>query len=235
MTDEEGKHIGHRAYEAEPIYHKSCAKLFKRRIGEDTLIELPAVDRTLTPEECSGEILKELFSYLPEEIRRSSDTGTVVTVPAVFNMKARSATRDAAEMAGIGRIELMQEPIAAVMSFMHESNIDGSFLIYDLGGGTFDVAIAQSTGSRINLLAHGGIEVCGGRDFDRLIADNVILPCLYEEYNLPNDLTKDKSFEKFMRIVQRSAEQAVSLNYLQLMKLSSKFLVVQNGLISYRI
>lgn len=203
-----GKHIGHRAYDVEPIYHKSCAKLFKRRIGEDSLIELPAVDRTLTPEECSAEILKELFSYLPEEIRISSDIGTVVTVPAVFNMKARSATRHAAEIAGFSRVEVMQEPVAAVMSFMLESNTDGTFLIYDLGGGTFDVAIAQTTGSRINLLAHGGIEVCGGRDFDRLIADNVILPYLYEEYNLPNDLTKDKSFEKFIRIIQRSAEQA---------------------------
>ena len=100
--------------------------------------------------------LKKLFSYLPEEIRNSADTGTVITVPAAFDQKARNATRQAAEMAGIGKVELMQEPVAAVMSFMQVHKTDGVFLIYDLGGGTFDVAIAQSIGGKVILLAHDG-------------------------------------------------------------------------------
>lgn len=201
------KHIGHRAYDVAPIYYENCAMLFKRRMGEDTSIELPAVSRTLTPEECSAEILKALFDSLPEEIRNTAETGTVVTVPAAFNQKASKATKQAADMAGIGKVELMQEPVAAVMSFMRVSKTDGTFLIYDLGGGTFDVAIAQSTGGRVNLLAHGGIEMCGGRDFDRLIVDNVIFPILQKKYNLPDDLSKDKNFEKLLRILTYSAEQ----------------------------
>ena len=204
-----GKLIGHSAYDMEPVYHENCASLFKRRMGEDTPIELPAIDRTLTPEECSAEILKELFSYLPEEIRKSSETGTVVTVPAAFNQMKRNATRQAAEMAGIGKVELMQEPVAAVMSYMQKtSNTDGAFLIYDLGGGTFDVAIAEGIGGRVNLLGQDGIEACGGRDFDRLIVNNIVLPLLHEEYDLPDDVSKDKTFEKFLRIVTRSAEIA---------------------------
>ena len=203
-----GKLIGHRAYDVAPIYHKSCARLFKRRMGESTPIKLPAVNRTLTPEECSAEILKELFGYLPEEIRNSPETGTVVTVPAAFNQKARNATRQAAEMAGIGNVELIQEPVAAVMSFMRVSDIDGTFLIYDLGGGTFDVAIAQSTGGKVNLLAHGGIEMCGGRDFDRLLVENIVLPRLHEKYALPDDLSKNETFENFLHILTYAAELA---------------------------
>ena len=185
------KQIGQSAYDIAPIYPDSCARLFKRRIGEDTPIELPSVNLTVTPEECSAEILKELFGYLPEEIRNSSETGTVVTIPAAFNQMKRNATRQAAEMAGIGKVELMQEPVAAVMSYMQrDSNTDGTFLVYDLGGGTFDVALAQSTGGKVTLLAHGGIQHCGGRDFDRLIVSNIALPLLHKKYDLPDDPPK---------------------------------------------
>ncbi len=65
-------------------------------------------------------------------------------------------TMHAAEMAGLGNVALMQEPVAAVMSVMKARNTDGIFLIYDLGGGTLDIAIAESIGGRVNLLAHGG-------------------------------------------------------------------------------
>ena len=201
------KQIGQGAYDVAPIYPKSCVKSFKRRMGEAYLIELSAVNLTVTPEECSVDILKELFgSPELEEIRKSSEKGTVITVPAAFNPKARNVTKKAAEMAGIGKVELMQEPVAAVMSFMRTHNADGTFLIYDLGGGTFDVAIAQSTGGKVNLLAHGGIEVCGGVDFDRLIVENIVLPQLDEKYDLPDDLDKNEGFETFLSILERSAE-----------------------------
>ena len=198
-------HVGQRAYNVAPQYPESCARLFKRRMGEDTRIEVPAVSLTFTPEECSAEILKKLFSYLPEEIRKSSETGTVVTVPAAFDQMKRNATRQAAEMAGIGKVELMQEPVAAVMSFMRVNGTDGTFLIYDLGGGTFDVAIAESIGGKVNLLTHGGLDPCGGRDFDRLIFYNIVLPSLRREnYNLPNEFPKD---DLFLNIAMRSSEE----------------------------
>ncbi len=206
---QERKHVGHIAYISWPMYPNSCAKSFKRRMGEDYIIELSAVNLTVTPEECSVDILKELFGAPElEEIKKSSETGTVVTVPAAFNAKARKATRQAAEMAGLGKVELMQEPVAAVMSFMRTHNTDGTFLIYDLGGGTFDVAIAQSIGKKVDLLSHGGIELCGGQDFDRLIVENIVLPQLNENYDLPDNLDKSKDFENFTSIFDRSAEWA---------------------------
>src|SRR5207249_9054688 len=109
-----------------------------------------------------AEILRVLYGYLPEDIRLSRDSGTVITVPAAFDQMQRDATLSAAEMAGIGRVALMQEPVAAVMSVMRTSRRDGIFVIYDLGGGTFDVAVAESVGGHVSILEHGGVPVCGG-------------------------------------------------------------------------
>ena len=104
------------------------------------------------------------------------DIGTVITVPAAFDQMQKEATMEAATLAGIGKVALMQEPVAAVMSAMRSRNTDGMFLIYDLGGGTLDIAIAESIGGRVNLLEHGGIAMCGGRDFDRVLVDNARPP-----------------------------------------------------------
>ena len=202
--------IGYNAYVRAPHSPVSSAWEFKRRMGENTLIELPAADRTLTPEECSSEILKELRNYLPEELRNFEETGTVVTVPAAFNQKAKYATRQAAEMAGIGKVDLIQEPVAALMSFIHHApKTEGIFLIYDLGGGTFDAAIAESSvQKKVSLLTHSGIEVCGGSDFDRLIVEHIVLPRLHEKYDLPNVLTEENGFDTLYNTLKFSAEQA---------------------------
>ncbi|MFX5937527.1 Hsp70 family protein, partial [Acinetobacter baumannii] len=91
------------------------------------------------------------------------NVATVITVPAAFNQMQKDATIEAARAAGLGKVALMQEPVAAVMSVMRSRQGDGIFLIYDLGGGTLDIAIAQSIGGRVSLLGQGGIQMCGGR------------------------------------------------------------------------
>ena len=202
------KYVGKRAYDSAAQSPDNTATLFKRLMGTSTPVKLSAVDVTMTPEECSGEVLRALFGYLPEEVRNNPDTGTVITVPAAFNQMQKNATMEAAEMAGIGRVALMQEPVAAVMSVMKTRSADGTFVIYDLGGGTLDVAIAESISGRINLLAHGGIAMCGGRDFDRLLVDNVVKPWLYEEFDLPENLSANPSYKKLVRIAAWAAERA---------------------------
>ncbi len=202
------KYVGKRAYDSEPHNPDNAAKLFKRLMGTSTPIKLPAVDITMTPEECSSEILRVLFGYLPEELRNDQDIGTVITVPAAFNQMQKNATMQAAELAGVGRVALMQEPVAAVMSVMKARNADGIFVVYDLGGGTLDVALAESIGGRINLLAHGGIAMCGGRDFDRLLVDNVIKPWLFENFDLPEDLSSNSSYKSLLRLAAWATERA---------------------------
>ena len=87
----------------------------------------------MTPEECSAEILRVLFGYLPPEIANDPETATVITVPAAFNQMKKDATLEAARLAGIDPVTLMQEPVAAVMSVMKASPGEKRFLIYDLG------------------------------------------------------------------------------------------------------
>ncbi len=203
-----GRYFGQRAYDAAPRDPDRAATLFKRLMGTSAPVELPAAGVTLTPEECSAEILKALFGYLPEEIRNDPDTGTVITVPAAFNEMQKAATEKAATMAGIGNVALMQEPVAAVMSVMRARKTDGMFLIYDIGGGTTDIAIAESIGGRVNLLSHGGIQMCGGRDFDRSLVDSVVRPWLFENFDLPEDFSVNPDFKSLLRLATWVTERA---------------------------
>jgi molecular chaperone DnaK len=200
------KYIGKRAYDSAPLNPDNSAMLFKRLMGTNTHINLANISKS--PEECSSEILKVLFGYLPEEIRNDSETGTVITVPAAFNQMQKDATMQAANLAGIGNVALMQEPVAAVMSVMRVSKLDGIFLIFDLGGGTLDIAIAESIKGRVNLLAHGGIAMCGGRDFDRIIVDNIVKPWLMDNFDLPTDLSANPVYKTLLRLSTWATEKS---------------------------
>jgi len=203
------KYVGKRAYDSAPQNPDNAAMLFKRLMGTSTPIHLSAVNQTKTPEECSAEVLKVLFGYLPEEIRNNPDTGTVITVPAAFNQMQKDATMQAASMAGLGMVALMQEPVAAVMSVMRTRIFDGIFLIYDLGGGTLDVAIAESISGRgVTLLSNDGIAMCGGRDFGRALVDNIIRPWLLDNFNLPDDFSTTPQFKPLIRLAAYAAERA---------------------------
>lgn len=200
--------VGSRAYDNWARNPDNGATLFKRMMGTSTPIRIAATDTILSPEECSAEILRTVFGYLPEEIRNSGDTGTVITVPAAFNQMQKDATLAAAEMAGIGSVALMQEPVAAVMSVMRQRDRDGTFLVFDLGGGTLDIAIAQSMRGRVSLLAHGGIEMCGGRDVDRALLDDVVKPWLVENFDLDDGFAADPRFRTLARVATWAAEKA---------------------------
>lgn len=202
------KYVGSRAYNNAARNPDNAAVLFKRLMGTSTPVKLPAVNLTLTPEECSAEVLRALYGYLPEEIRGDGDTGTVITVPAAFNQMQKDSTMAAADSAGLGRVALMQEPVAAVMSVMRQRKNDGVFVVYDLGGGTLDIAIAESISGRVTLLAHGGIAMCGGRDFDRILFDNIVKPWLLENFDLPEDLTTNPQFKSLLRMATWATEKA---------------------------
>jgi molecular chaperone DnaK len=202
------KYLGKRAYDSAAKNPDNAATKFKRMMGTSTPVKLAAVDITMTPEECSSEILKLCFGYLPEEIRNSGETGTVITVPAAFNQMQKDATLSAAEMAGLGRVALMQEPVAAVMCVMKQRKGDGVFLVFDLGGGTLDIAIAESISGRVSLLAHGGVAMCGGTDFDRAILDNVVKPWLISTFDLPEDFSANSKYKSLLRMCLWASEKA---------------------------
>jgi molecular chaperone DnaK len=207
-VDRRSRYYGARAYDKAAFAPDNVALFFKRFMGTDTPIAIPAAELVLSPEECSAEILRYLFGYLPEEIRASDDTGTVITVPAAFDQMQRDATLSAAELAGIGKVALMQEPVAAVMSVMRTGRSDGVFVIYDLGGGTFDVAVAESVGGHVSLLDHGGIPMCGGRDFDRLLVEKVVLPWLHSHFKLPEGFASDQKYRRLTKLAAWASEKA---------------------------
>ena len=201
--------FGRKALDQERHSPDNTAVGFKPFMGAIKPYEFSDAGVTLTPEECSAEVLETLFGYLPEEIRNAPDTGTVITVPAAFDMMQRDATMWAATKAGIGNFTLKTEPVAAVMSVMRKRKADGTFLIYDIGGGTTDIAIAKSIGGRVELLPQRGIQKCGGRDFDQSLVDKVVIPWLLETFNLPEDFSDSPTYHSLTHHqIFRSTENA---------------------------
>lgn len=201
-----GRFYGKKAYDNAPLNPENTAQLFKRLMGSSTKIKVADIE--MTPEECSAEILRTLFGYLPEDVRNDKKTGTVITVPAAFNQMQKSATKEAAFSAGINKVALIQEPVAAIMSVAKQQNINGLFVVYDFGGGTFDVSIAERAGNKINLLTNDGIAFCGGRDFDKLLLDNIVVPWLKNNFNLPEGFRINEKYAKLIRMATWATEQA---------------------------
>lgn len=203
------KFYGHRAYERLFSSPENAADGFKRQMGTAWKKEFKDAGVTMTAEECSAEILRQLVAQARVECGEREITGAVITTPAAFNQMQIEATDKAAAMAGLGKIALLQEPVAAAMAAIADSkNKDGVFLVYDIGGGTFDLALVQSTKGSINILAHEGINALGGRDFDRLIVNGIVRPWLLEEYALSADYQKHDKYKKMVRIARMAAEKA---------------------------
>lgn len=207
-VDRRGKKFyGKKAYDMAAKEPERAALLFKRFMGTQTPVKYAG--KSSTPEECSSEILQQLFRNLPEEVRNSDENGIVITVPAAFDQMQNAATVEAARLANLGaHVTLIQEPVAAIMSVMKSNSKNGNFLIFDMGGGTLDIAIADSMNGKVNLLAHGGIAMCGGRDFDRQILNSKIIPWLMDNYELPLDFKVNAKYKTALQLAVRAAEEA---------------------------
>ena len=138
-----------------------------------------------TPVEISGEILKHM-KLLAEKNLRKQIEGAVITVPAYFDDTQRQATKAAASMAGLKVLRLINEPTAAALAYGLETKEQGLFMVYDLGGGTFDVSILHLEKGIFSVVATGGDTNLGGDDFDELIANHLAknLPTSFDELNV---------------------------------------------------
>lgn len=201
------KKIGNPAYSSAQTSPEYGLRNFKRFIGSDTKLPVKAFGQEWTPEQCSAEILRELYSYIPPEVQ-SQCGGVVVTVPAAFDQSQKNATLAAAESAGIGQVTLLQEPVAAVMAATRNRTKPAFLAIYDIGGGTLDVAIAEWTRKGITLHAHGGIAMLGGRDIDRAIRKKKIEPWLESKFDMPENWKHEDAWEGTLRLCDYAAEQA---------------------------
>ncbi|MCL2473545.1 MAG: Hsp70 family protein [Alphaproteobacteria bacterium] len=200
--------FGRRAYDKALISPENVISGFKRLMGSATKLEVKSLKQELSPEECAAEIIRQLLAQAQTETGNEKIDGAVITIPASFNQTQSQATLKAAQMAGLERVDLLQEPIAAAIASMQGAKRSGKFIIYDLGGGTFDIALAQAMNGDVTILAHQGINMLGGRDFDRMIVKNIVRPWLEKMFSLPKGFAAKKEYVKVLRIAQLAAEKA---------------------------
>lgn len=131
----------------------------------ERVVELNTRQGAKTPIEVSAEILKAL-KLRAEETLGGDLVGAVITVPAYFDDAQRQATKDAARLAGLNVLRLLNEPTAAAIAYGLDNASEGTFVVYDLGGGTFDVSVLQLTKGLFEVKATGGNSTLGGDDFD---------------------------------------------------------------------
>ena len=215
MIDRRGAmFVGKRAYDQDAFSPENVGKRFKRLMGTTSAVTFKGAGRNMTPEEASSEILKALLAQARMAAGEFDLEGAVVTIPAAFNQMQSEATMRAASAAGIERVGLLQEPIAAAMASIADRQRtnaalkDGQFLVYDLGGGTFDAAIVQSVGGTVNIVGHAGVNMLGGTDFDRVLVNSLVRPWLLETFDLPEDFQKDPVYARILRIAAFCTEKA---------------------------
>ncbi|MCA9586566.1 MAG: Fe-S protein assembly chaperone HscA [Myxococcales bacterium] len=129
--------------------------------------------RAVTPMEVSAEILRSLKRLAEDELRAVG--GVVITVPAYFDEAQRQATKDAGRLAGLDVLRLLNEPTAAALAYGLDKRASGTFAVYDLGGGTFDVSILHLDDGVFQVKSTGGDTALGGDDMDRAIAEELFV------------------------------------------------------------
>jgi molecular chaperone HscA len=139
---------------------------------EDTpgMLSMQTRDGLKSPVEVSAEILATL-RFRAEDSFADDIFGAVITVPAYFDDAQRQATKDAAQLAGLNVLRLINEPTAAAIAYGLDNASEGLYAVYDLGGGTFDISLLRLTQGVFEVVATGGDAALGGDDFDRLLAD----------------------------------------------------------------
>ncbi|WP_122573893.1 Fe-S protein assembly chaperone HscA [Pseudomonas viridiflava] len=141
--------------------------------GESHMPFIETVQGPKSPVEVSADILKVLRQRA-EKALGGELVGAVITVPAYFDDAQRQATKDAAKLAGLNVLRLLNEPTAAAVAYGLDQKAEGVVAIYDLGGGTFDISILRLTGGVFEVLATGGDTALGGDDFDHAIASWIV-------------------------------------------------------------
>jgi len=142
-------------------------------VGGSHMPFIETVQGAKSPVEVSADILKALRQRA-EQVLGGELVGAVITVPAYFDDAQRQATKDAARLAGLNVLRLLNEPTAAAVAYGLDQKAEGVVAIYDLGGGTFDISILRLTGGVFEVLATGGDSALGGDDFDHAVADWII-------------------------------------------------------------
>ncbi|HLR16184.1 MAG TPA: molecular chaperone DnaK [Bacillota bacterium] len=187
------------------ITNPNTIQSIKRHIGSDYKVEIEG--KEYTPQEVSAMILQHIKSYAEDYIGEEI-TKAVITTPAYFNDSQRQATKDAGEIAGLEVERIINEPTAAALAYgMDKGEEDQTILVYDLGGGTFDVSILDIGGGTFEVISTAGDNQLGGDDFDEVIIDYMV-----QEFRKENgiDLSQDKMATQRLKDAAEKAKKDLS-------------------------
>ncbi|MCB0537710.1 MAG: Hsp70 family protein [Bacteroidetes bacterium] len=177
---------------------------FKRTMGTDKVYESSNLEKDLSSEELSAEVLKTLKSFVKDENVNS----IVITVPAAFKNNQKEATREAAKLAGFNHIELLQEPVAASMAYgLDSAKKDGFWLVFDFGGGTFDAALLKVEEGIMKVIDTEGDNYLGGKNLDFAIVDEIILPYIQDNFVIDSILADDTKKQILRNAMKFYAEE----------------------------
>lgn len=193
---------------------------FKRTMGSNKKFHSSFMEADFSSEDLSAEVLKKLKSFVQNDNFKS----VVITIPAMFNDNQKSATQKAAELAGFSQVELLQEPIAAAMAYgLDEKVKDGQILIFDFGGGTFDVCLVNVEDGIMQVKDTEGDNWLGGKNLDNAIVDEILIPYLKENYTI-NSFLEDETKKLLLKDALKVKAEEIKVN----LSFSKSFDVISN-------
>jgi len=197
---------------------KQVSYIVKTDNNENIKLECSALNKDFSAEEMSAEVLRKLAgdagTYLGEKI-----TQAVITVPAYFNDSQRQATKDAGRIAGLEVLRIINEPTAASLAYGLDKKDNETILVFDLGGGTFDVSVLEVGDGVFEVLSTSGDTHLGGDDFD-----DKIVKWLLEEFKKENNVDLKTDRQALQRLTEASEKAKVELSSLTESEINLPFL-----------
>lgn len=201
-----GEEIVGDAAKRQVITNPDTISSIKRKMGTSEKVKVNAVNKSFSPQEISAKILAYMKVYAEEHLGKKA-TKAVITVPAYFNDAQRQATKDAGVIAGLDVVRIINEPTAAALAYGMESKKEGKILVFDLGGGTFDVSILEIGDGTFEVISTSGDNHLGGDDWDEIVA-KWISDEVKKQYSV--DLSKDKMAQQRLRDAAEKAKIELS-------------------------
>lgn len=200
--------VGSAAKESSKMYPNDVASFVKRSMGDENFLFLHE-GKEYSPEEISSYVLRKLVNDAKEKLGEDVED-VVITCPAYFGINEREATQKAGEIAGLNVLQIINEPTAAAVAYgLTDNQAERTILVYDLGGGTFDITMIQISENKIEVVVTGGDHTLGGKDWDDAII-NYLVDQYHEQTGNDDDILLDPETFQDLQLAAENAKKTLS-------------------------